>query len=61
MNHVVNVPFREGTGWLMRMMDRIYKNGATAEELDLLQEVTKQIEGHTIYALGDARHGQYRD
>ena len=47
-------PCREGTGWLMRMMDRIYKNGATAEELDLLQEVTKQIEGHTICALGDA-------
>ena len=47
-------PCREGTGWLMRMMDRIYKNGATTEELDLLQEVTKQIEGHTICALGDA-------
>ncbi len=47
-------PCREGTGWLMRMMDRIYKNGATADELDLLQEVTKQIEGHTICALGDA-------
>ena len=47
-------PCREGTGWLMRMMDRIYKDGATAEELDLLQEVTKQIEGHTICALGDA-------
>ena len=44
-------PCREGTGWLMRMMDRIYKNGATTEELDLLQEVTKQIEGHTICAL----------
>ena len=47
-------PCREGTGWLMRMMDRIYKNGATIEELDLLEEVTKQIEGHTICALGDA-------
>jgi len=47
-------PCREGTGWLMRMMDRIYRNGATVEELDLLQDVTKQIEGHTICALGDA-------
>ena len=47
-------PCREGTGWLMRMMDRIYKNGATEEELDLLEQVTKQIEGHTICALGDA-------
>ena len=47
-------PCREGTGWLMRMMDRIYKKGATVEELDLLEQVTKQIEGHTICALGDA-------
>ena len=47
-------PCREGTGWLMRMMDRIYKNGATSEELNLLQQVTEQIEGHTICALGDA-------
>ena len=47
-------PCREGTGWLMRMMDRIYKNGATVEELNLLQQVTEQIEGHTICALGDA-------
>ncbi len=47
-------PCREGTGWLMRMMDRIYKNGATEDELDLLEQVTKQIEGHTICALGDA-------
>ena len=47
-------PCREGTGWLMRMMDRIYKKGATVEELNLLEQVTKQIEGHTICALGDA-------
>ena len=47
-------PCREGTGWLMRMMKRISDNGASLEEINLLEEVTRQIEGHTICALGDA-------
>ncbi|HYG84919.1 MAG TPA: NADH-quinone oxidoreductase subunit NuoF, partial [Azospirillum sp.] len=47
-------PCREGTGWLMRMMDRMVKGNAAVEEIDMLFEVTKQIEGHTICALGDA-------
>ena len=47
-------PCREGTGWLMRMMNRIVENQVTPEELDLLEQVTHQIEGHTICALGDA-------
>ncbi len=47
-------PCREGTGWLMRMMKRISEEGATHEEVRLLDEVTRQIEGHTICALGDA-------
>ena len=47
-------PCREGTGWLMRMMNKIQKNNFKPEDLDLLEEVTKQIEGHTICALGDA-------
>ena len=47
-------PCREGTGWLMRMMKRISNNGASLEEINLLEEVTHQIEGHTICALGDA-------
>jgi NADH-quinone oxidoreductase subunit F len=47
-------PCREGTGWLMRMMKRISDNGASLEEINLLEEVTHQIEGHTICALGDA-------
>ena len=38
----------------MRMMKRIQTGEFTAEELDLLEEVTYQIEGHTICALGDA-------
>jgi len=47
-------PCREGTGWLARMMDRMVKGTATIEEIDWLEEVTFQIEGHTICALGDA-------
>ncbi|MBI1208270.1 MAG: NADH-quinone oxidoreductase subunit NuoF [Azospirillum sp.] len=47
-------PCREGTGWLMRVMNRLVKGNARLEEIDMLQEVTKQIEGHTICALGDA-------
>jgi NADH-quinone oxidoreductase subunit F len=47
-------PCREGTGWMMRVMNRLVTGNARIEEIDLLQEVTKQVEGHTICALGDA-------
>ena len=47
-------PCREGTGWMWRVMTRMVKGDARESEIDLLQEVTKQIEGHTICALGDA-------
>lgn len=47
-------PCREGTGWLWRMMMRMVDGNATIEEIDQLYDVTKEIEGHTICALGDA-------
>lgn len=47
-------PCREGTGWLWRIMTRMVKGDATVEEIDTLLELTKEIEGHTICALGDA-------
>ena len=47
-------PCREGTSWLYNIMTRIKNGDARVEELDMLQEITKQIEGHTICALGDA-------
>ncbi|MEN2979171.1 NADH-quinone oxidoreductase subunit NuoF [Tistrella bauzanensis] len=47
-------PCREGTGWLWRTMDRMVKGHATLPEIDRLEQVTYQIEGHTICALGDA-------
>ena len=47
-------PCREGTGWLWRMVTRLAEGDADIAEIDLLWDVTKQIEGHTICALGDA-------
>ncbi len=47
-------PCREGTGWMMRVMNRMVAGNAKPEEIDLLFEVTKEVEGHTICALGDA-------
>lgn len=47
-------PCREGTGWMWRMMERLRTGDAAIEEIDMLHEVTKQVEGHTICALGDA-------
>ena len=47
-------PCREGTGWMNRIMQRMVTGNARVEEIDMLLEVTKQIEGHTICALGDA-------
>ncbi|MCH2630689.1 MAG: NADH-quinone oxidoreductase subunit NuoF [Nisaea sp.] len=47
-------PCREGTGWMWRVMERLATGEAELEEIDALEKVTKQIEGHTICALGDA-------
>ncbi|NHN83908.1 NADH-quinone oxidoreductase subunit NuoF [Acetobacter musti] len=47
-------PCREGTGWMMRVMNRMVEGRAEIEEIDMLEQVTRQVEGHTICALGDA-------
>lgn len=47
-------PCREGTGWMWRVMERLVTGDAEPHEIDLLLEVTTEIEGHTICALGDA-------
>ncbi|CAI5522285.1 unnamed protein product [Closterium sp. Naga37s-1] len=47
-------PCREGTPWLWQLLERMKVGDALMEEVDMLQEITKQIEGHTICALGDA-------
>jgi len=47
-------PCREGARWLSDMMKRMKKGDADIDEIDMLMELTHQIEGHTICALGDA-------
>jgi NADH-quinone oxidoreductase subunit F len=47
-------PCREGTGWMWRVMERLRDGNAEPREIDLLMDVTTEIEGHTICALGDA-------
>jgi NADH-quinone oxidoreductase subunit F len=47
-------PCREGTGWMWRVMERLRTGDAEIGEIDMLQQVTKQVEGHSICALGDA-------
>lgn len=47
-------PCREGTGWMWRVMERMVTGQAQKREIDMLLQVTKQVEGHTICALGDA-------
>ncbi|MEC7491232.1 MAG: NADH-quinone oxidoreductase subunit NuoF [Pseudomonadota bacterium] len=47
-------PCREGTGWMWRVMERLVKGDAQPDEIDLLLDVSYEIEGHTICALGDA-------
>jgi NADH-quinone oxidoreductase subunit F len=47
-------PCREGTGWMWRTMERLREGDADIGTIDRLLDVTKQVEGHTICALGDA-------
>ena len=47
-------PCREGTGWMWRVLERMQRGEAEKREIDLLFDVTKQVESHTICGLGDA-------
>jgi NADH-quinone oxidoreductase subunit F len=46
-------PCREGLGWVWRVMERMVEGNASVEELDMLLDVSYEIEGHTICALAD--------
>jgi NADH-quinone oxidoreductase subunit F len=46
-------PCREGMGWMWRVLTRMAEGRAHKREIDMLMDVTKQIEGHTICAFGD--------
>ncbi len=47
-------PCREGTGWLYRVVHRIENGQGRMDDLDLLNDVSDNIAGRTICALGDA-------
>tara|TARA_B100000674_G_scaffold176010_1_gene142487 strand:- start:2728 stop:4008 length:1281 start_codon:yes stop_codon:yes gene_type:complete len=47
-------PCREGTGWVMRSMEKLIHGNADIKDIDILKNVCDQIEGHSICALGDA-------
>lgn len=47
-------PCREGTGWVYRVIKRITDGNGKMEDLDLLTDVSNNISGRTICALGDA-------
>jgi NADH-quinone oxidoreductase subunit F len=46
-------PCREGMGWMWRVLMRMAEGRAHRREIDMLMDVTRQIEGHTICAFGD--------
>jgi len=47
-------PCREGTGWMEKVLHRIEHGHGHAEDIDLLVDIAKKIEGNTICPLGDA-------
>jgi NADH-quinone oxidoreductase subunit F len=47
-------PCREGTGWMDKVLRRIETGKGRKEDIDLLVDVAKKIEGNTICPLGDA-------
>lgn len=47
-------PCREGTGWMEKVLNRLEHGQGTMEDIDLLAEINKKIEGNTICPLGDA-------
>ncbi len=47
-------PCREGTGWMEKVLHRLEHGHGQMEDIDLLVDVAKKIEGNTICPLGDA-------
>ena len=47
-------PCREGTGWLHRILTNVLSGHGSVDDLNQLDRIANQIEGHCICALGDA-------
>ena len=48
------IPCREGTAWLKKMLDRFHDGGGREEDIDLIDELSKNILGRSFCPLGDA-------
>jgi NADH-quinone oxidoreductase subunit F len=47
-------PCREGTAWMEKIIHRLHEGHGKKEDIDILLDVAKKIEGNTICPLGDA-------
>lgn len=47
-------PCREGTGWMEKVLHRLEHGEGRTEDIDLLWDIQRKIEGNTICPLGDA-------
>ncbi len=47
-------PCREGTGWMLKLLNRILRGEGSKRDVELLVSVAKNIEGNTVCALGEA-------
>ena len=48
------IPCREGTTWLRKMLDRFHEGGGHAEDIPMIDELSKNMLGKTFCPLGDA-------
>ncbi len=48
------IPCREGTAWLRKMLDRFHEGAGRAEDIPLIDELSKNMLGRTFCPLGDA-------
>jgi NADH-quinone oxidoreductase subunit F len=48
------IPCREGTAWLRKMLDRFHEGAGTPEDIQMIDELSKNMLGRTFCALGDA-------
>ena len=48
------IPCREGTAWLAKVLDRFHEGGGRAEDIPLIDELSKNMLGRTFCPLGDA-------
>jgi len=48
------IPCREGTSWLQKTLTRFHSGAGRSEDIQLIEELAKNMLGHTFCPLGDA-------